>query len=157
MHSAVHAITRPGSVGAQSQGQAWRRHLRRHVPAPAVIPPFARQRVHNVYHHVADLSLPCDLWNEEAELAAIVHLLGRHEKGTAARIYVETVRFYLEYCRRFDSAVPKFCERDSYAKVWQVATVREQLPVGSSDADVYAAVLNAFRKERNDEYPPIAV
>ena len=145
------------TASRQAHGKAWRQHLRRHAPAPATIPPFARQRVHNVYHHLADMSLPYDLWTEEAEFAAIVHLLGKYEKGTAARIHVETVQAYLAFSRRFEPAVPKYSEREAYATVWRIAAIRELLPRGTSDADVYATVLDAVCEEQDHACSRIAV
>lgn len=44
MYSTVYPITRPTTTGPRRQGRAWRRHLRRHAPAPAAIPPFATRR-----------------------------------------------------------------------------------------------------------------
>ena len=110
-----------------------------------------------MYHHLADLSLPFDLWNHEAELAAITHLLGMHEKGTAARIYVETAQAYIAFNRQFEPAVREFSERDGFANVWKVAAIREQLPTGTSDADVYAAALRSISKEKNDERSACAI
>lgn len=147
MHgAAIREVTQRRSIERHSNGQAWRRHIRRHAPAPCTVPPFVKQRVYNMYHHVADLSLPYDLWNEEAELAVIAHLLGRHEKGTAARIYVETVQAYNAFNRRFEPVVREFSERDAFAKVWRVAAIREQLPAGASDAMVFAAVLQHLER-----------
>ena len=151
------AITRPIPLYRQAHGQAWRRHLRRHAPAPSPVPPFAKQRVHNVFHHLADLSLPYDLWNEEAEVAAIVHLLGKYPENTAACIYVETVQAYNAFNRRFEPAVRGLSVGDGYAQVRRVTAVREQLPVGAGDAVVYAAALSAVRKERENENPPLAI
>jgi hypothetical protein len=154
--AAVHAVTRPNPVYRQTHGQSWRRHLRRHAPVPSSIPPFAEQRVHNIFHHLADLSLPYDLWNEEIEVAAIAHLLGKYSEATAARTYMETVQAYNAFNRRFESSVRDLSTRDGYAQVRRVAAVREQLPAGTCDAVVYTAALSAIPKESRNEYSSLA-
>jgi hypothetical protein len=153
----VRAVTRPDSAYRQTHGQAWRRHLRRHALAPSSIPPFAKQRVHNVFHHLADLSLPYDLWNEEVEVAAIAHLLGKFSEDAAARIYVETVQAYNAFNRRFEPFVRELSTRNGYAQVRRVAALREQLPAGTGDAVVYAAALSAIPKESRNENSPLAI
>lgn len=155
MHDPVYAVSGPGTAGRPDQ--AWRRHVRRHAPEPPASPPFARQRVQNVYHHLADLSWPYDLWNEDAEIAAIAHLLGRHREDVAARIYVDTVHAYNAFNRRFEPAVRAFSEKEGQAKVRCIATIRDQLPAGSSDATVYAAARRACEKEQGHEHPPVAI
>ena len=149
-------ITRSKPVYRRTHGQAWHRHLRRHAPPPGPIPPFAKQRVHNAFHHLADLSLPYDLWNEEAEVAAIVHLLGKYSENTEARIYVETVQAYNAFNRRFEPAVRDSSIRDGYARVRRVATVREKLPMDACDAVVYAQALSAVRQESGYENTSLA-
>ena len=155
MHNTVRLATRSNPV--RRHGDAWRRHVRHHAPAPAAIPPFARQRVQNVFHHLEDLSLPYDLWNDDAELAAIVHLLGRHSEDVAARLYVDAVQAYNAFHRRFEPAIRPFSSRDAAAKVRRVAAIRNQLPAEASDGAVYAAVLGAWDKEYQYDHSPIAV
>jgi hypothetical protein len=149
-------VTRSKPVYRQTHGQVWRRHLRRHAPAPDPIPPFAKQRVHNAFHHLADLSLPYDLWNEETEVAAIAHLLGKYPENTAARTYVETVQAYNAFNRRFEPSVRESSVRSGYAQVRRVAAVREQLPMGTCDAVVYAAALRVIREESGNENSSLA-
>ena len=91
---------RPLPFGGEQPGRAWRRHLRRHAPDPGPLPPFVTQRVHNVFHHLADGSLPIEQWDADAELAAIVHLLGKKPVATATSLYVKAVDSYTAGQRR---------------------------------------------------------
>lgn len=90
--AALRPIARTHTGGRQDQGQAWRPHLRQHAPPPPDHPPTRPGRVHNVFHHIADLSLPYELWTEDAELAAIAHLLGSYTEEDAAQVPKEMRR-----------------------------------------------------------------
>jgi hypothetical protein len=51
--------------------------------APDVSSVFAPQRVFNIYHHLADGTLPPDLWDESTELAVMVYLAVRYPAKVA--------------------------------------------------------------------------
>ena len=141
--AAINPPARPSSGHWRDQGRAWRRHVRRHAPPPPEFPPAVLGRVYNVFHHLADLSLPYDLWTEDAELAAIAHLLGKHTEEEAARVFVDTVQAYNAFNARFEPVLRRFSVQEAHAKVQKVAGIRRRLATDVNDADVYAAALAA--------------
>lgn len=125
-----------------SAGRAWRRCPRRRGPAVPRVHPFAVQRVHNVYHHLEDHSLPYDLWNDEAELAAIVHALHCSTLDQALARLPEIVGEYTESNRRIGVHTRPFDRERLKNRIRSVAGVAPCLPI-EQPAQVYRDLLAA--------------
>jgi len=136
--------------------RAWRRFLRRSAPAGASIPPFAGQRVHNVFHHLQDGSLPVEQWNEEADLAAIIHLLGRHLAEVATQQYFSAARRFDDDNRRLGLPTRAITMREVASMVQWVCAQKALMPETTSDARVFVALLERLRGQADGSYPPNA-
>lgn len=101
----------------------------------------ARQRVHNALHHLDDCSLPHEHWNRDTELAAIIALLRRSPRLTAARRFSAMVRRFVQSYRQIGIFLDPLDEHEAEARVAWVADFMDSLPDGYSDADVYVALL----------------
>ena len=121
-------------------GREWRRHLRRQVPDPGALPTFITQRVHNAFHHLADGSLPVEQWDADTELAAIVHLLGKHPVARAAKLFAKAAESYFATQQQVGIPMPAFSATDATRKVQLVARRRLALPASYGDTEIYVAL-----------------
>lgn len=117
----------PGArVGAD---RSWRRDLRRHAPVVPWRRPHAAQKVHNVYHHLEDRSLPYDLWDDEAELAAIVYALHLYSLDQVSTALPELVRSYIASNRRIGVRTRTFDAERLRDRIQSVAGFVRSLPI----------------------------
>lgn len=102
---------------------------------------FIAQRVYNVYHHLADQSLPHDLWDEPAELAAMVYLLKQHSKQVAAELYARTVQAYFESNERVGIPMPSFDAAGAARRMEAVSRVIDTFPCDAAPGTIYRTLM----------------
>jgi hypothetical protein len=124
-------------------------------PNGVTAPGNPSQRVHNAYHHLSDCSLPLELWNDETELAAIVHLLLRYPLWEAADRYARTLLRYLDWNRRFDTQVEAVSEAVAKARVFRVFEHVSLQPHETSAAALYVSMLESGFAERMARAPSL--
>ena len=110
------------------------------------------QRVFNAYHHLADGTLPPDLWNESTELAAIVFLAVNYPVHAAFARLQSAVREYNAVNRKlrlpqlfFDPARTK---RKFAAVSRYIATAPRSTHVGA----IYTALLQEGHGRRIETF-----
>lgn len=104
---------------------------------------FIGQRVHNVYHHLADQSLPPDLWNRPAEIAAMVYLLKQYSKQVAADVYARTVQAYLKSNERVGIPMPSFDAAGAARRLEAVSRVVDTFPCDAPPGTIYRAMMGS--------------
>ena len=105
------------------------------------------QRVYNVYHHLQDCSLPYDLWTEDAEYAALVHLLRRRTLADVLTVYPRLLFRYNESNRRIGIAVTDLSGYEIEHRVRKAAAFCSRFGKDASDAEVYVSLINQLEQE----------
>jgi len=99
------------------------------------------QRVLNVFHHLEDGTLPPDLWDPAAELAAMVFLLKMHPEATAWAKYAHAVRRYTASNERIRRSMPEFDATLARRRMRELSLLIRSLPATMNAASIYRSLV----------------